>query len=170
MKTVLLYVFTFLFIPLSWTQGIKSPILVRSTLSEAGASVKKSIEGKVYVIEASVGQSSAIGTFYGNKYSLIQGFIQPQTVSKMKDQRPFSDFIATVFPNPFLDNLTISFPEQIKGNVEVELYDMLGRTVFSKSYFENQVIEVSFTQLSTATYILKMTNNNQVYLKKIIKN
>jgi hypothetical protein len=157
-------------ISLSWAQGVKSAYLVRSTLSEAGSSVETSIEGNAYVVEASVGQSSAIGTFYVTKYAVLQGFIQPYTVSQLKALLPFSNFEATVFPNPFLDHVTISFSEQIKGNVEVEVYDMLGRTIFSKSYSANQVIEVSFNQLPVANYILKMTTNGQVYLKKIIKN
>ena len=170
MKSVLLYLCTLLIIPLSWAQEAKRPYLLRSTLGEAGFSVTTSIEGRIYAVQASVGQASAIGTFYGIKYSAIQGFIQPYTFSTGKEPLPFSNLLVTVFPNPFLDVITLSFSKPIQGTVEVEVYDMMGRTVFSKSYPAAQAIEVRFNPSLIANYLLKITYKNQAYLKKITRN
>jgi hypothetical protein len=170
MKSAFFFLYALVFSSLSWAQEVKSPYLIRSTLGEGGASVRASIEGRTYVVEASVGQSGAIGAYYGVKYSAIQGFIHPYTVSTLKEPLPFSNLLVTVFPNPFSDALTISFSKPINGDVEVEVVDMLGRSVFSKSYIAAQLLEVSFNPLSHATYILKVIHKNQVYLKKISKN
>jgi hypothetical protein len=168
-KSVFLYLFTLFIIPLSWAQEAKSPYLLRSTLGEAGFSVTTSIEGRVYAVEASVGQASAIGTFYGIKYSAIQGFIQPYTLVTGKEPLPFSNLLVTIFPNPFSEELNISFSKQIKGTVEVEVYDMMGRTVFSKNYPAEQAIAVRFNPGLIANYLLKITYKNQAYLKKITR-
>ena len=169
MKSVLLYLCTLLLIPLSWAQEAKSPYLLRSTLGEAGFSVTTSIEGRIYEIEASVGQASAIGTFYGVKYSIIQGFIQPYTFATGKEPLPFSNLLVTVFPNPFSEVITLSFSKPIQGIVEVEVYDMMGRTVFSKSYPAEQALAVRFNPGFIANYLLKITYKNQAYLKKITR-
>jgi hypothetical protein len=170
MKSLFLYILTLVFVPFSWAQEAKRPYLLRSTLGEAGFSVTTSIEGRIYAVQASVGQASAIGTFYGIKYSAIQGFIQPYTFSTGKEPLPFSNLLVTLFPNPFSEELNISFSKQIKGTVEVEVYDMMGRTVFSKSFPAEQVIAVRFNPGLIANYLLKITYKNQAYLKKITRN
>jgi hypothetical protein len=169
MKSLFLYILTLVFVPFSWAQEARSPYLLRSTLGEAGFSVTTSIEGRSYAVEASVGQASAIGTFYGIKYSAIQGFIQPYSFATGKERLPFSNLLATVFPNPFSEELNISFSKQIKGTVEVEVYDMMGRTVFSKTYPAEQAIAVRFNPGFIANYLLKITYKNQAYLKKITR-
>jgi hypothetical protein len=117
-----------------------------------------------------VGQLSAIGTYYGTKNTAIQGFIQPFTVATLKEPPPFSNLLVSVFPNPFSDVLTISFSKPTLGTVELEVADILGRIVLSKSYLAGQALEVRFNPISPGIYILKVTYKNQAYLKKIIKN
>ena len=170
MKSLFLYMLTLVFVPFSWAQEGKSPFLIRSTLAEAGFTVQASIEGRTYAVQASVGQLSAIGTYYGIKYSAIQGFIQPNTVATLKEPPPFSNLLVSVFPNPFSEVLTISFSKPTLGPVEVEVADILGRIVLSKSYQAAQALEVRFNPISPGIYILKVTYKNQAYLKKITKN
>ncbi len=161
---------TLVFVPFSWAQEEKFPFLIRSTLAEAGFTVHASIEGRTYAVQASLGQLSAIGTYYGIKYSAIQGFIQPNNVATLKEPPPFSNLLVSVFPNPFSEVLTISFSKPTLGPVEVEVADILGRIVLSKSYQAAQALEVRFNPISPGIYILKVTYKNQAYLKKITKN
>lgn len=170
LKSVFLFLCTFVFSFLSLAQEVRSNYLIRSTLGEAGFTVKTSIAGRTYVVQASVGQLGTIGTAYGVKYSVIQGFIQPFTVATLREPLPFSNLLVAVFPNPFSEGITISFSKPIQGDLEVEVYDIQGGTVFSKSYFAEQRLEVKFNALSPAVYILKITYKNNAYLKKITKN
>jgi hypothetical protein len=88
----------------------------------------------------------------------------------LKEPLPFSNLLVTVFPNPFSDVLTISFSKPTLGTVELEVADILGRIVLSKSDLAGQALEVRFNPISPGIYILKVTYKNQAYLKKIIKN
>jgi hypothetical protein len=37
-----------------------------------------------------------------------------------------------IYPNPFLESLSLFFNEAVLDKVTVEIYDMLGRLIFSK--------------------------------------
>jgi hypothetical protein len=77
---------------------------------------------------------------------------------------------AIIYPNPFVESVTISFSEQITDKIDVVVFDILGRLVFSKSYMADQSINVEFNNLSVANYIIKVTANNKQFIKKILKN
>ena len=108
-------------------------------------------------------------TFYDSDYTLRQGFIQPNVLAKIIDLAIPLSLDAIIYPNPFVESVTISFSEQITDKVEVAVFDVLGRLVFSKSYTANQKVNVQFNNLSVADYILKVTANNKQFIKKIIK-
>jgi len=70
-----------------------------------------------------------------------------------------------IYPNPANEVLNIKNAE----NSDIEIYDLLGRAIVSKSNISlNEQINVS--SLTTGTYIIKITNNNQVKTKKFIVN
>ena len=161
-------------------QNNSSEFLVRATTGLAGSSVSISSGSQVYLVQQSIGQASAIGTFHDSDYIVRQGFIQPNIMAKIIDKDlPLSlevivspiplSLEAIVYPNPFIQTITISFTEQISGNVEVAVFDVFGQHVFSESYSANQEINVQFGNLSVANYILKVTANNKQFIKKILK-
>jgi len=71
----------------------------------------------------------------------------------------------SIYPNPANEILNIKNAE----NSDIEIYDLLGRVILSKSNISlNEQINVS--RLTTGTYIIKITNNNQVKTEKFIVN
>lgn len=165
---------------LSQAQNTGSDYLVRATTGLAGSSENVVVNNKTYLVQQSIGQASAIGTFHDSDYIVRQGFIQPNIMAKIIDKDlPLSlevivspiplSLEAIVYPNPFIQTITISFTEQISGNVEVAVFDVFGQHVFSESYSANQDINVQFGNLSVANYILKVTANNKQFIKKILK-
>lgn len=165
---------------LSQAQNTGSDYLVRATTGLAGSSVNVSVNNQSYLVQQSLGQASVIGTFHESEYIVRQGFIQPNIMAKIIDKDlPLSlevivspiplSLEAIVYPNPFIQTITISFTEQISGNVEVAVFDVFGQQVFSESYSANQEINVQFGNLSVANYILKVTANNRQFIKKILK-
>lgn len=169
MKQQLLFAITLFLIQFSQAQNNSSEQLVRSSTGVSGSSEIITNNNKTYVVQQSIGQASAIGTFSNVDYILRQGFIQPNVLAKIRDIAIPLSLDAVIYPNPFVESVTISFSEQIIDKVEVAVFDVLGRLVFSKSYLANQKVNVQFNNLSVANYILKVTANNKQFIKKILK-
>jgi len=77
------------------------------------------------------------------------------------------------YPNPFNPTTTIRFDLPEKTNVELVVYDILGRRV--KSLVDNQVrnpgrYEVSFNAnaLASGVYIYKLTTKNYSQARKML--
>ena len=169
LKQLLLLLIAFLFIQQVNSQNNSSEQLVRTTTGVSGSSEIITNNNKTYVVQQSIGQASAIGTFSYENYTLRQGFIQPNVLAKIIDIAIPLNLDAIIYPNPFVESVTISFSEQITDKVEVTVFDVLGRVVFSKNYNAEQNLQVQFNNLSVANYILKVTANNKQFIKKIIK-
>jgi len=158
-----------LFIQFSQAQNTSIDYLVRATTGVAGSSENITANNKGYIVQQSIGQASAIGTFSAENYMVRQGFIQPNVLAKIIDTTIPLSLEAIIYPNPFVESVTISFSEQITNKVEVTVFDLLGRLVFSNSYVAEQKLKVEFKNLSVADYILKVTANNKQFIKKILK-
>ena len=172
MKQKLLFVIALCLVfvsQLTQAQNSSKDYLVRATMGTSGSSENVTANNKQYVVQQSIGQGSVIGTFEGSAYPVRQGFIQPNLMAKIVDLAVPLNLEATVYPNPFVESVSISFTEQIIGEVEVAVFDMVGRLVFSKSYTANQVVTAQFNPLPGANYILKVTANNKQFINKILK-
>ena len=168
-KIFLLIIFSVLISSHVKSQNNSSPFLIRSTVGASGSSESIIVDNKTYVVQQSIGQVSVTGTFKNSGYTLRQGFIQPNILAKIIDPNMSIDLVATFYPNPFIENVTLAFTEKIEGNIEVAVFDLLGRLVFSKSYPANQNLRMRFNNLSVAGHILKVTANNKQFIKTIIK-
>jgi hypothetical protein len=169
-KSILYIVFILVsLIQFAQAQGTGSEHLVRSSIGSSGSTVNFSIMNKTYVAQQSIGQKSVIGTFKNSRYTLRQGFIQPNILAKVVDKNMPINLEVSFYPNPFVERATLAFTEKIKGNVEVVVFNMLGKLVFSKSYPAGQNIKILIENLSWAGYILKVTANNKQFIQNIIK-
>ena len=166
---LLISAFFLFFIQILQAQNNSSTYIVRSTTGVAGSSEKITSNNNYYIVQQSIGQSSVIGTFENSDYILRQGFIQPNVLAKIKDKDIPLNLKAIIYPNPFVDNITISFTETVSNKIEVTVFDMLGRLVFSNNYVAKQNLKVQFHNLLVADYILKVTANNKQFIKKILK-
>lgn len=171
MKQKLLFFGTFFLalIQFSNAQNSTSNYLVSSTTGAAGSSENISANNNQYVVQQSIGQVSVIGTFYDNDFIFRQGFIQPNVLAKIIDADIPLSLVTEIYPNPFTESVTLSFSEKINDTVEVSVFDLLGRLVYSKDFDADQNINVQFSGLSVANYILNVTANNKQFIKKIVK-
>ena len=72
MKLLNTLIFTILFsIPIVYSQSI-----IKSTVGAGGSSQTITSHNKTYFISQSIGQTSVIGTFTNNGYTIRQGFQQ----------------------------------------------------------------------------------------------
>ncbi|PKQ46919.1 T9SS type A sorting domain-containing protein [Confluentibacter flavum] len=143
--------------------------LVRSTTGASGASEEITNGGNTYVIQQSIGQPSVIGTTVNGDYIFRQGFIQPNVLSKIIEKNIPLNLQLTVYPNPFVEQISLVFKEDIEGDIHITVFNMLGAQMFSKSYRTNQQIDITLGWLSTGEYILKTVANSKQFISKIIK-
>lgn len=118
-------------------------------------------------VSFTVGQQSVIGTTT-NGVSVQQGF-QQSNWNKIMQQNTIS-IITTVYPNPFKDVINFSFSKSPGNDIDIVVFDLLGRLVYSQSIKnEENIISVNLNNLSSAEYFVKLTSNNYIFSTKILK-
>ena len=76
------------------------------------------------------------------------------------------------YPNPTRDNTTLAFELAQSGKVEVQVYSITGRLVWSKTTQMSdgtQEISIDGSELPTGTYIVKFSSGKQTDTAKFIK-
>jgi aminopeptidase N len=75
-----------------------------------------------------------------------------------------------IFPNPFIDNATVSVGNSFIRHIEIT--DLTGRQVFYESYLDSSPqneLNIKLDFLIKGTYVLKCTTNKESVVTKIIK-
>lgn len=78
--------------------------------------------------------------------------------------------INSVFPNPATDKLNVKLNSKEPESLLIEVRDMMGRIVFSKSLQSNigeNDLELNIAALSQGTYILSFTDSHKLQSKKM---
>ncbi len=166
--------FIFLFVHFSSQKVIAQTFIKsRSTLGIAGSSRTITCNNQQLLIQQSVGQSSVTGLSQIENYSLRQGFIQPSKRLNIKNNNSqninSNTLEAIVFPNPFSDNITISFAEEITDYLDLALYDLNNIKRYSNKYSATQEINLNMGFLIPGFYIIKIYTSNKYFISKLIK-
>lgn len=83
-----------------------------------------------------------------------------------------TDLSLQVYPNPASNELTVQLKGAVKGEVQVELFNMMGQKVFTTS---NTAIDGQYrqtlncTQLSKGMYMVKVSNGGHYHTLSIVK-
>ncbi|MEL6812456.1 MAG: T9SS type A sorting domain-containing protein [Bacteroidota bacterium] len=163
MKRQIIFTTLFLVAQVSFSQFMK-----KETLASQGSSHFVYSGNKSYFIQESIGQGSVINTFNTNNYSLRQGFLQPISASVLIDASDTS-IDAVIFPNPFVNAINIYFNEPVVGPLDIKLFDLLGRRVFSQVYSPNPTLLVEIDQLAMGQYFLTVEMRTKSLTAKLIK-
>lgn len=126
--------------------------------SGTGGSVSYSIGQVVYTSHA------------GTNGSVSQGVQQTYEIFTVGITE--SEFLISLnaYPNPTNDFLKLQVADYSNENLSYQLTDIGGKLIESKK-ITNKTESISLVNLTTATYFLKVTNNNnEVKTFKIIKN
>lgn len=118
-------------------------------------------------VSFTVGQQSVIGTITDG-FTVQQGF-QQSNWGKIMQQNTIS-LNTTVYPNPFIDLVNFSFSKSPGEEINVIVFDILGRLVYSDILNnKDNLISVNLNKLSSAEYIIKLTSNSYIFSTKILK-
>ncbi|WP_299684658.1 FG-GAP-like repeat-containing protein [uncultured Dokdonia sp.] len=168
---------------------------VESNRDGYGSRIEVSINGeKQYRITASVesylSQNSDIETFGVGEATVVDyvkvtwlsghvDFIEDVTANQIlnivEGQSPLAledirrDFEMQIYPNPTEGMITIKIPEDIAGNNEIKIYNILGQLIAAYPIQSNE-IQVSTNNLHKGTYFVSYFTNNQLtQTMKLIK-
>lgn len=120
-------------------------------------------------VRQSIGQQSVIGTFTSNQLRVEQGY--QQSMLKMSTNAIMgNDIKITVYPNTFKDMINFQFSKPINGVVNISIFDVLGRTVYSKEHhISDSSLAINNLHFADGKYIAKVTLKNHYYIINLIK-
>ena len=74
------------------------------------------------------------------------------------------EIILSVFPNPASDMINIQLKLNTKGNVAIELFDILGKKIAEENFYSSsgdlQVLKIDVTHINNGIYLLRTQTNN----------
>jgi len=73
----------------------------------------------------------------------------------------------TIYPNPFTEELTIS-NTPFEGPMEIKVYDVLGRTIFTRKYFLAGN-KIKTGKWKKGIYFIEITGSGKKRIKKVVK-
>ena len=72
-----------------------------------------------------------------------------------------------VYPNPATNKVTIKHNDIFK-NGTVEIYNLLGKTIFIEKLFNESEIEINISNFSPGIYFVKLFDGEKSYCRKMI--
>lgn len=142
--------------------------IVQSNIGMGGTSKTVSTASGKYRVSQSIGQSSVIGTYSKSGYYLRQGYQQPHAKIKVQESNK-NQAKAKIYPNPFNQQIFISFDEKTTDNIYVSIYDVAGKLIYFKDFSPSKTIKLNIENLSNGAYLLKATSNGKLFNAKLIK-
>ncbi len=168
LRLIIQLVILFGCVPLVNAQVNSNYRIIRSNTGAGGSINTIHTTSGTFNISQSIGQSSVIGNGSNNKYYVLQGYQQPIFASTMRISGT-NDIKAQVFPNPFTNALNISFTAIPNGEVNVFMYDIHGKLIYSKPYSATQNILLEISNLSKGVYLLRLQTEGAFFNEKVIK-
>jgi hypothetical protein len=80
----------------------------------------------------------------------------------------FEKYKFTIFPNPFDSEFNISFDNFVK-EVKLELFTLVGQKIYENTLTDLKDYLLKINNLASGTYLLKITNEQETIVKKIVK-
>ena len=74
----------------------------------------------------------------------------------------------TLFPNPANEEVQIVFNQNISADVQIAVYDLVGRQVLVQDA-SNEVVSLNVASLPTGTYLVTISSQNSAITKRLIK-
>lgn len=110
-------------------------------------------------------------SYYRLKQTDYDGNYTYSSLKSVEIKSSFDDI--TVFPNPINGNGSLSFSSLSEENIDINIYDLSGRLVFSKNYKSNKgsnSIIIETENLTQGMYFLSLQNKSDNSTIKFIKN
>lgn len=92
-----------------------------------------------------------------------------RTISENNQINELNDInLFEVYPNPASNSCTISF-NKLYSKVKIEIYNTLGTVVKELNISDSKSIQLSLNELPNNIYVIKISTNNSISTKRLIK-
>lgn len=166
------------------SQAIKDPdsdntIKITAEINENYDSVHVMIDNEYHstVTETTIGTNTLSATITSTKsYNVsIKGYIE-NVGYQSESKSVYMTFVGIanineveslkIYPNPTTGQINIEIPEEINGNVTVDIYSLTGAKLNSqKVNKDNGRLDIS--NLNNGIYLLRMEHNGKIYSQKV---
>lgn len=139
-----------------------------SNLGSSGSSQHIETENGTYKVSQSIGQASVIGTHHNNGYVLRQGYQQPLE-GRITVETFNYNLEAKVYPNPFNQELIISFSQTMATDISTMIIDLHGKIIHVQEFLTAQEVTLQLKDISAGMYVLKVVSGIKRFNTKLIK-
>jgi hypothetical protein len=145
--------------------GVNAQSLERYVIGTLGGSW---YDGSSFEMDFTVGEMAVTTLSNANNF-LTQGFQQPFTNQTVSVQENSSDpMVATFYPNPVEDMLTIRLENTGTGRLTVLLYNMLGQQLSAPLSIDptdgNASVQMDLSEFATGNYFIRVLRENELIL------
>ncbi len=97
---------------------------------------------------------------------MMGSFIVKNSFSSVEN---FVNKSSLLFPNPSVSNFTLDLNKKYE-EVEINIINVLGKTIISQKYFGTQIININVSNLALGLYSVQIISNGLVSYQKLVKN
>jgi serine protease AprX len=106
-------------------------------------------------------------TYYRLKMVDLDGKFEYSKIVSIKNE---TDFEMKIIENPISDELAIQFGNKIKGEINVQIFDLLGKNIFAKQMnVQSNQLKINVINWNNGEYILNISSQDYKILKKFLK-
>lgn len=87
--------------------------------------------------------------------------------STSTDESPYDNSF-NVYPNPTSGKIQLTVPDQLSSRYSMEVYDINGKTVLSKSDIELSGAEVDLSSFGKGIYYIRFRNGNEIFNRRVV--
>lgn len=82
-----------------------------------------------------------------------------------------NQLISRMWPNPVSDYLNLEMQASISGNIEIELFDMMGNSIFLQAFEkpnDNPFISIDLSTVRSGAYLISVKNNGKLHTRPLV--
>jgi len=112
------------------------------------------------MLSFTVAEMTMVQTFTTAGNILTQGFQQPEDMSVSIQETPTVSGVIMIYPNPTIGNFTLSYVSNENAETTINLYNIVGQVVLSKSVSQVKglnTVNFDISSFSQGIYMLELT-------------
>jgi hypothetical protein len=98
--------------------------------------------------------------------------LSPVFTNNTSNSNSYTNQINGVYPNPFINELTIDFVSEVNSLSSVRMTDINGKVVYNGNFATQQgqnLMNINGANLASGVYLITLMNNNEVKTIRVIK-